>query len=199
MTIVLFSVVAKRSRTLIGEPRSGKGTILQVGEGLTGSYVSMDLNKWMVDDKAREPLVGRKIIAFPDVRLKEPQWYGPRFDPGGLDYKSVQELLKITSGDRVTIPRRYIPAWEGVLPGKVWIASNKMLNFNDRVLPTRFIKLAFEISFLDREDPTLAARLIANELPGIAAQCLPAYHRAKARGRLIQPKSGAKLAAKIAQ
>lgn len=127
----------------------------------------MDLNKWMVDDKAREPLVGRKIIAFPDVRLKEPQWYGPRFDPGGLDYKSVQELLKITSGDRVTIPRRYIPAWEGVLPGKVWIASNKMLNFNDRVLPTRFIKLAFEISFLDREDPTLAARLIANELRSV--------------------------------
>jgi hypothetical protein len=85
-----------------------------------------------------------------------------------------------------------------VLPGKVWIASNKTPNFNDRTLATtRWVQLAFEITFKDREDTTLAQRIIDKELPGIAARCLAAYRRAKERGRLIQPDSGKRLAAQI--
>jgi putative DNA primase/helicase len=84
-----------------------------------------------------------------------------------------------------------------VLFGKVWWLSNKIPNFNDAVLPTRFIKLAFDISYLNREDQTLSDRL-RGELPGIAARCLAAYRRAKDRGRLIQPRSGEKLSRGIA-
>jgi putative DNA primase/helicase len=188
----------QKGALLIGKPRSGKGTILRIGEALTGSFASMDLDKWN-GEKACEPLIGKKMIAFADVRLKEGQWYGPRFDPGGVDFKSVQRLLKITAGDKITLERKYISAWEGVLFGKVWMASNKHPNFNDLILPTRFIKIPFEISFAGREDNTLSVRLIANELPGIAARCLPAYHRALRHGRLIQPRSGERLGAEIAQ
>ena len=46
----------------------------------------------------------------------------------------------------ITLGRKYIGPWEGVLFGKVWWLSNKIPNFNDAVLPTRFIKLAFDIS-----------------------------------------------------
>jgi len=184
---------------LIGKPRSGKGTILRVGEALTGSYVSMDLDKWLADDKASEPLIGRKMIAFPDVRLKEGQWYGLRFDPGGLSYKSVQHLLKIVAGDKITLGRKYISAWEGVLFGKVWFVSNKYPNFNDPVLPTRWIVIAFEVSYAGREDLTLSDRLIANELSGIAARCLAKYHLAKARGKLTQPTRGLRLSAEVAK
>jgi putative DNA primase/helicase len=85
------------------------------------------------------------------------------------------------------------------LPGKVWMASNRHPNFNDAVLPSRFIKNAFEISFAGREDTTLSERLLSNELPGIAARCLAKYHRARERGRLIQPASGARLGVDIAK
>lgn len=188
----------QKGAMLISEkPRCGKGTIIRIGEGLSGSFVSMDFDEWN-KDKACEPLVGKKMIAFPDVRLKEPRWYGNRFDPGGLDYHSTQRVLKITAADAVTIARKYIAAFEGVLPGKVWIASNKLLNFNDAVLPTRFIKLAFNVSFLNREDIFLSDRLLT-ELPGIANRCLKAYHQALERGRLIQPASGAMLGARVTQ
>ena len=86
-----------------------------------------------------------------------------KFDPGGIDHKSQGLLLKITSADEITIPQMYESAWEGVLFGKVWIASNKTPNFNDQILATtRWIYIAFEISFKDREDLTLAAKIIAN-------------------------------------
>jgi putative DNA primase/helicase len=180
---------------LIGEPRSGKGTSLKVSEWLGGAkgFIGLDLDKWMVGEFSGEALIGKRVLAFPDVRLKEPKWYGQNFDPGGVEYQSVQRLLKITSGDKITLARKYNPIpWEGVLPGKVQWVSNKPPNFNDAVLPTRFIKLAFDISYLNREDLGLADRLRC-ELSGIAGRCLAAYRRATERGRLIQPASGLRL------
>jgi putative DNA primase/helicase len=179
---------------LIGDPRSGKGTSLHVGSWLVGTaaFVSLDLDKWVMGENSGEVLIGKKLLGFADVRLKEPRWYGQNFDPGGVDYKSVQRLLKTTSGDGQSLGRKYHGNWNGVLPGKVWFISNKVPNFNDAVLPTRFIKLAFDVSYLHREDLGLADRLRA-ELPGIAARCVRAYQRAKDRGRLIQPRSGERL------
>lgn len=190
----------QKGAMLCGPPRSGKGTLLGVNEALVGSaaYIGLDMDKWNVGENSREPLIARKVLAFPDVRLRPPKWYGQRLDPGGLDYASVQLLLKITSGDGLTIGRKYKPAWTGKLPGKIWIAMNDPPNFNDAVLPTRFVKLAFEVSFLGREDNTLLPRL-KTELSGIAGRCLAAYHRAKARGRLIQPRSAQPLEDKIAR
>jgi putative DNA primase/helicase len=184
---------------LIGKPRSGKGTTLRISEWLGGTraFISLDLDKWLQGEFSGEAMIGKKVLAFPDVRLKEGKWYGQNFDPGGVDYKSVQRLLKITTADMITLGRKYIGPWEGVLFGKVWWLSNKIPNFNDAVLPTRFIKLAFDISYLNREDQTLSDRL-RGELPGIAARCLAAYRRAKDRGRLIQPRSGEKLSRGIA-
>jgi putative DNA primase/helicase len=146
---------------LIGVPRSGKGTSLRVCEWLGGSkaFISLDLDKWVENENSGAPLIGKRVLAFPDVRLKEPRWYGQNLDPGGVDYKSAQRLLKITGGDKITLGRKYIGPWEGVLPGKVLWVSNKVPNFNDAVLPTRFVKLAFDVSFLNREDLALSDRL----------------------------------------
>jgi len=185
---------------LVGLPRSGKGTLLKIAEALVGSvsYVALDIHGWLKDDKSKEALLGKKVLAFPDVRMKPPKWFGQRLDPGGLDHRSVQELLKITAGDGDTISRKYIGPWIGTLPGKVWMALNQVPNFNDAVLPTRFIKIAFEVSYLGREDNQLTERLL-REVSGIAGRCLRAYHRALGRKRLIQPRSGLVLADKIAQ
>jgi phage/plasmid-associated DNA primase len=99
----------------------------------------------------------------------------------------------------LSVARKYQgKPWEGVLPGKVWMASNKVPNFNDATLPTRFVKLWFRQSYLNREDIRLADKLLA-ELPGIAARCITAYARLRARGRFIQPSSSDRLEAEIRQ
>jgi phage/plasmid-associated DNA primase len=80
---------------------------------------------------------------------------------------------------------------------KVFLISNDVPNLNDPILVTRFIKIAFNVSFMGREDFTLLDQLKA-ELPGIANRCLAAYRRLCRRGRFIQPASGLRLAKEIA-
>lgn len=47
--------------------------------------------------------------------------------------------------------------------------------------------------------PDQPSERLLGELPGIAARCLAAYHRARERGRLIQPRSAQALEAKLAR
>jgi len=131
------------------------------------------------------------------MRLRPERWFGQTRDPGGLDHVSVELALKLTAGNRVALPRKWIGAWEGMVPIKLWIVSNVVPNLNDPVLPTRFVKLAFEQCFLGREDAGLKARL-REELPGIAQRAVAAYRRLKARGAVIQPKAGLALKAEVA-
>ena len=139
------------------------------------------------------------MIAFPDVRLKKGQQYGANYDPGGLPHQSRSPLLKTTGGDAQTFRKAHSQEqWTGVLPGKVWIVSNEVPNFNDPVLPTRFLKLYFGINQekAGRIDALLGDKLRA-ELPGIARRCLSGYQRMVARRDrthashcFVQPASG---------
>jgi putative DNA primase/helicase len=162
----------------IGKPRSGKGTIDWVLEQLVGSasFVALSFGDWLGHANSKEDLIGKRVGCFPDVRLKPPRQYGQSVDPGGMAHGSVQTLLQIIGGDAITIGRKYKGAWRGRLPIKFTLNSNEVPNFNDSVLPTRFVKVLFGVSFLGREDPDLQAKL-GRELPGIAARCLAAYQR----------------------
>jgi putative DNA primase/helicase len=181
---------------LIGKGRGGKSTIVELlgPLGGEGAYAGLSLNDWLASAKSTEVLIAKRVIAFSDVRLKPGKWYGSSYDPGGIDHKSTELLLKITGGDKVSIPRLYAVNWNGVLPAKVWITSNEVPNFNDPtgVLPTRFIKLHFRVSFAGREDIHMKDKLVA-ELPGIAQRCVKAYQRLCERGKFVQPKSSADL------
>jgi putative DNA primase/helicase len=180
--------------------REGKGTLAHVLEKLCGGtgYVSLSFHSWLKGDYSKEVLIGKRVGVFPDVRFKPGKWYGQNFDAGGIDHVSKEMLLKITGGDDDTVGRKYNPvAWRGVLPIKVFLISNDIPNLNDPILVTRFVKIAFNISFRDREDLTLGDRLKA-ELPGIANRCLAGYRRLCGRGSFIQPQSGLQLAKEIA-
>jgi len=142
-------------------------------------------------------MIGKKIGEFADVRFKEPKWYGANFDPGGIDHISKEMSLKITGGDSVTLNRKYRAAWQGRLPMKMRLISNIIPYLNDPILPSRFIKIAYNVSFRDREDIEMIGKLKA-ELPGIANRCLRAYRRLCQRGHFIQPESGLRLAKKLA-
>jgi putative DNA primase/helicase len=183
----------QKAAAFIGEPRSGKGTLTDILHELAGDsgYVSLSFHDWLATPNSKEDLIGKRVGVFPDVRFKPGKFYGANYDPGGIDHKSSELLLKITGEDRLTIPRKYIAAWKGRLPMKPILLANDPPNLNDEsgVLPTRFIKIAFGQSFLDKEDVELPKKL-RKELSGIAVRCLAAYRRLLARGRFIQPKSG---------
>jgi putative DNA primase/helicase len=191
----------QKGAALIGEPRSGKGTLMDILHELAGDsgYVSLSFHDWLANVNSKEDLIGKRVGVFPDVRFKPGKFYGASYDPGGIDHKSAELLLKITGEDRLTIPRKYIAAWRGRLGMKIVLLANDPPNLNDEsgVLPTRFIKIAFGQSFLDREDAELPRKL-KKELSGIAVRCLAAYRRLLARGRFKQPKSGLALERDVA-
>src|SRR5262245_65301106 len=88
-----------------------------------------------------------------DAGFKEGKWYGQNFDPGGIDHVSKEMLLKVTGGDHQTFARKYNPVpWQGVLPMKIFLMSNDFPNLNDQILVTRYIKIAFKVSFRGQED-----------------------------------------------
>jgi len=181
--------------------REGKGTLAHVLQKLCSptAYVSLSFHDWMRGDYSAEAMIGKKAGVFPDTRFKEGKWWGQNYDPGGMDHASKEMALKITGADDQTIRRKYNPvAWQGVLPMKMYLISNKIPNFNDPILEMRFIKIAFKVSFRDREDRLMREKLEA-ELPGIANRCLRGYRRLCQRGKFIQPASGLELAREVAR
>ena len=178
----------------IGKGRNGKSTLAFIQEKLVGStaYVGLSFHSWVSTENSGQCMIGKKVGVFPDVRFKPGKWYGQNFDPGGIDHVSKELLLKITGGDNLSLGRKYNPVWQGVLRMKVILISNEVPNLNDTVLASRFIKVAFGVSFLGREDLLMKEKLQA-ELPGIANRCLTAYRRLRERGLFIQPDSGSKL------
>jgi putative DNA primase/helicase len=180
--------------------REGKGTLASVLKQLVGEgeHVSLSFHDWHKTENSGEVMIGKKVGVFPDVRFKEGKWFGLNYDPGGLDHVSREWTLKINGGDNITQRGKYktVP-WQGVLPIKLYLISNNILNFNDTILASRFITVAFNVSFRGREDTEMSEKLKA-ELPGIANRCLRAYRRLRERGGFIQPASGLKLEKSIA-
>jgi P4 family phage/plasmid primase-like protien len=181
--------------------REGKGTLAHVLRHLCSpaAYAALSFHDWLKGEYSKEALMGKKVGCFPDVRFKEGHWYGQSYDPGGIDHVSKEEALKISGGDPVTIRRKWKSVgWEGVLPMKLFLLSNKLPVLNDHILASRFIHIAFNVSFRGREDVTIPDKL-KRELPGIANRCLAAYRRLCERGRFIQPASGLELAREVAR
>lgn len=184
----------------IGAPRSGRGTLAHIQELLVGhnGYTSLNIHTWHNNENSRMGIVGKRVGIFHDMRLKPAKQFGNAgYDTGGVDPQSQQLLLELISGDLTEIGRKYLAAWKGKPFIKFVLISNKVPNFNDDVLVTRFNVLEFKESFLGRENPALKRELLPAELPGIANRCLAAYRRLLQRGRFVQPQSGLALLGKV--
>ena len=182
----------QKGAMLIGPKRSGKGTISHVLRQMVGdgSYVGLSFNTWASGENSKECLIGKRVGVFADVRFKPGRAYGASFDPGGIGHVSTELLLNIIGEDTVSIGRKYKSPWHGQLRLKLMLISNEVPNLNDPggVLPSRFVKVRFGVSFFGREDVTLRDKLSV-ELSGIAARCVKAYQRLCERGRFVQPQS----------
>jgi putative DNA primase/helicase len=180
----------------VGEPRSGRGTIASIQELLVGPlhHIPLDFHTWNSTENSKAGMLRKKVGIFHDVRLKEPkQWGDVAFDPGGLDVKSIEALLKFSSGDRQTIKEMWKAAVVERPKIKLTILTNKILNLRDEALFTRLFLLYFAESKLGKEDKNLKLHVLPGEISGIAWRCLAAYRRLLKRDRLLEPKSGLKL------
>lgn len=174
---------------LIGPPRCGKGTILRVLEALVGYHnrVSPSLAS-LGTQFGLQPLIGKRLAMISDARLS-----------GRADQQPIVEnLLRISGEDALSIDRKNIAAWTGKLPTRFVLASNELPAFSDAsaALANRFLPFRFNQSFLGREDHGLTSRLL-KELPGIVLWALDGLQRLQSRGYLQRPKSADEIAADL--
>lgn len=166
---------------LKGPKRSGKGTIGRLLKVLLGSSnVCGPSLKSFSKDFGLQPCIGKLAAIVPDARI------GRQSDKQAI----VENLLMISGGDNISVPRKHIENWDGQLPTRIVVLTNETPQLGDAsgALASRFIVLEMKVSFYGREDLNLESRLMA-ELPQIFNWALDGLERLRARGRFMQPQT----------
>lgn len=176
--------------SLVGKPRSGKGTIGRILTKLLGpDLVSSPTLGSLTGTFGLQPLLGKSLALIGDAR-----WAGVR------DLGDAVELLKGVSGeDAMTVHRKNRTAWEGQLGVRFMIMSNDPPAFTDAssALAGRLLSIVTQESFAGREDLGLEDRL-TTELPGILNWALDGLGDLGAE-QFVVPESSAQLSRDIAE
>jgi putative DNA primase/helicase len=171
--------------TLIGPPRSGKGTVARVHRRVIGeANVCSPTLSGLAGNFGLQPLLGKMLAIISDARLSR------RSDLATI----TERLLSISGEDGQTVDRKHLPSVEGKLSVRFEILSNELPRLTDAsgALVSRMIVLRFVRSWLGDEDIHLTARLL-KELPAILLWSIEGWRRLRERGRFVQPASGAPL------
>jgi putative DNA primase/helicase len=164
-----------------GAPRSGKGTIARVLTSMIGewNHCSPSLRN-LGGDFGLQSLIGKSLALMSDIR------------PGkGADSTALLEnILRISGEDAVTVQRKNKEDWIGTLGTRFLLIGNAPLQVRDGsgALLARLIALRCKVSFQGREDTTLTDKLLA-ELPGIFNWALDGLLWVRAMGVIEQPES----------
>jgi putative DNA primase/helicase len=171
----------QKMAALIGERRSGKGTIARILTAMMGqeNVAGLDLNL-LPGNFGLEPLISKSLAISGDVR-----WHSRHVGD------AVPILLQVIGEDSVTAHRKNRASWTGRLGVRFMMMSNDTPTFSDRsgALGGRMIYLKFDQSFYGREDVGLTDKLL-DELPGILNWALAGLERLNGRGRFTEPESG---------
>jgi P4 family phage/plasmid primase-like protien len=170
---------------VIGEPRSGKGTIVQImkelfGESNVATPKLTDLSK----DFALQPLSNKTVAIIPDARLSR------RADETMI----TETLLSISGGDPQDVARKFKDTLSGYqMKCRFTIFSNLVPNLKDlsSAFITRCIFLHMPNSYLGREDFELKDKL-KRELSGILNWAIMGRHMLNESKRIVQPNKGTK-------
>ena len=156
---------------LVGQPGSGKGTILNILLALVGrkNALSVPMSFFGGDYKPAD-FAEKLLICVPDARDVR---YGD----------ALTEVLSITGGDDILVNPKMKSAFSAKPRGKIIIGSNDLPNLQDTsdALARRAIPLRRDQGPNHNEDPALAVKLLA-ELPGIFRWALEGLNRLRARG-----------------
>lgn len=174
---------------LVGQPRSGKGTIARTIKAMIGEE-NLDSPKLssLGTRFGLQPLIGKLAAICPEARLT-----------GRSDSQAIVEtLLSISGEDHQSIERKGQTNWSGVLRTRFTLLCNELPRLGDysSALPSRLLVLKMGESFTGREDIDLDGK-IGRELPSILLWALAGWERLAARGKFVQPASGAELMAEF--
>ncbi|MFG2640805.1 phage/plasmid primase, P4 family [Streptomyces sp. NPDC048370] len=180
----------QKALLLVGERRSGKGTIARVLTALIGKgHVASPTLASMATNFGLSTLIGTPLAIIGDARV-----------PRTGAQQVVERLLSITGEDSLDVDRKYRDPWTGRLPSRIMILSNDLPSFADAsgAVASRLVILTLTRSFLGKEDTGLEQRLIA-ELPSILTWALEGLDGLTQRGRFVEPSSSATAAALLAE
>lgn len=170
---------------LVGPKRSGKGTIGRVSRLLLGDrHVCGPTLANMSEQFGLSVLLNKSVAIISDARLS-----------GRSDTAVIAErLLSISGEDTLSIPRKFLPDWNGKLATRFWLMTNELPRIEDAsgALASRFLVLRLTRSFYGCEDHALLGRFVP-ELPSILNWALEGFDRLYARGRFVQPQSSDEL------
>lgn len=166
--------------SLVGPPRSGKGTIYRILQALIGpeACATPEIGK-LPGQFGEQCLIGKRLATFSDVRW-ESRAAG----------EAVPILLAISGEDSRTIPRKNREDWDGYLPTRFMLMGNGEPSFNDAsgAMAKRLLHIPFKTSFLGKEDPTLTDNL-KKEMPGILRWALDGLRDLTENRAFITPAS----------
>jgi P4 family phage/plasmid primase-like protien len=175
---------------IVGPKRSGKGTIARVlTEMLGAANVAGPTLASLATTFGLAPLMGKLAAIVSDARLS-----------GRTDQQAVAEnLLRISGEDRVEVERKFLASVTIKLGARFVLLTNELPRIADSsgAMASRFVILTMQQSFLGREDAGLTSRLLT-ELPGVLAWAVDGWHRLKARGHFLEPRSSAVAAQELA-
>mgnify|MGYP001563081109 CR=1 FL=1 len=179
----------QKALLFVGPRRGGKGTVGRVLTALLGkeNVVSPRLASFG-KEFGLESLIGKQLALVSDARL------GPKADLDAV----AENILRVTGEDQISIPRKFLPDFTATLPTRIMVFTNEPPRFTDGsgALPSRFIVLQSEVSFLGREDHALTQRLL-KELPGVFNWSLSGLYRLNERGYFRQPAAANELVEQI--
>lgn len=176
------STKLQKSAMIVGPTRSGKGTIGRVLASILGKHnVANPTLSGLGEHFGRQCLIGKSVAIIGDAKL------GHKSDP----ILVAEHILEITGEDGITIPRKGLPDWSGVLRliFVVFCTEAPKMTDDSAGIAARFIILRLVESFLGREDPDLTDKLLA-ELPGIAYWAYAGWDDLfgdKGTSRIVQP------------
>jgi putative DNA primase/helicase len=116
---------------IIGPKRAGKGTIGRISRRLLGGHnVCAPTLADIGDHFGRAVLIGKTLALVADARIS-----------GRADTAAITErLLSISGEDPQTIPRKFLPDWNGFLPTRFMVLTNELPKIEDAsaTLASRF-------------------------------------------------------------
>lgn len=165
----------------IGQPRSGKGTVVRTLTALLGGSQSVG-SASLADLNQR---FGLEDVETKSVAVMQDSRFSAR-DAS----QAIERLLSITGEDPVSIDKKGRGIYTAKLSTRFVLVSNDIPRMQDDAgaLRARTLMLKFAESFTGREDRSLDEQL-ARELPGIFNWALDGLDRLVRRRRFVQPKA----------
>lgn len=166
---------------LLGDTRSGKGTIARILEALCGkgAYAGNPLVAF-AERFGLANLIGKSLCVVADARLSS------RVETSLI----TSSLLHISGEDEVSVDRKFKNQWTGKLPTRLMVLSNVIPRLDDPsgAIAGRYLVIKTMNNFYGREDKGLESRL-RQELQGILSWSLDGLDRLNERGHFVTPDS----------